>query len=46
VDGDCVEVAVDGDRVLLRDTKKTSAPELNISRTQLAVFIAFLKTLR
>jgi hypothetical protein len=39
-DGNCVEVAEDGDRVLMRDSKDTSQPFLGFDRDVFAMFIA------
>jgi hypothetical protein len=39
-DGACVEVAQDGDRVLMRDSKDTSQPFLGFDRATWADFIA------
>nr|WP_084298145.1 DUF397 domain-containing protein [Actinoplanes friuliensis] len=37
-DGACVEVALDGEDVLVRDSKRTDGPSLKFSRSEWAAF--------
>lgn len=37
--GECVELADDGDGVLLRDSKDPSGPRLRFTRRELAAFV-------
>lgn len=39
-DGTCVEVAEDGDRILMRDAKDTGQPFLSFDRAAWAEFVA------
>ncbi len=43
-DGQCVEVAVDGDLVLMRDAKHTEQPHLGFDRDSWDHFVAEIKT--
>jgi hypothetical protein len=40
--GSCVEVALDGDRVLMRDSKDRSGPVLSFSRAAFQGFLDFV----
>jgi uncharacterized protein DUF397 len=42
--GNCVEVAVGGRSVLIRDSKDPSGPRLRIAQHRWAAFLAALKT--
>lgn len=37
--GECIELAVDGQMVLMRDSKNTHGPYLRFTRAELAAFI-------
>jgi len=38
-DGDCVEFAIDGERVLLRDSKDPTGPVLSFTRAEWIAFV-------
>jgi uncharacterized protein DUF397 len=42
-DGACVEIADDGDRVLMRDSKDISQPALDLDRAVWGRFVADIK---
>jgi uncharacterized protein DUF397 len=37
--GDCVELAVDGEMIALRDSKNPAAPYLRFTRSEMAAFL-------
>jgi hypothetical protein len=42
-DAACVEIAEDGDRILMRDSKDLSRPSLGFDRAAWALFVAQIK---